>query len=158
MYIKIENGSPVKVSHYELTLAHPEVSFPRNPSDDTLAEFGLERLHETDRPDGEVVTEVAPVRSAEGLWVRAYEVRSRTAEEKRKSMRCTPRQARLALLQSGKLGQVKQAMAQATEADQIEWDHSTEFVRTHGPLVNMAATIGLTEAEVDALFELAVTL
>ena len=162
MYIKIENGSPVKVSHYELTLAHPEVSFPRNPSDDTLAEFGLERLHESPRPDADIVTELEPVRSAEGHWVCVYEGRNLTAEEKRQNMVVTMRQARLALHQAGKLSLVDDAIALIPEPDKslisIEWEYASTVDRMSPWVSTMGAALGLSDDELDQLFETARTL
>lgn len=69
----------------------------------------------------------------------------------------TMRQARLALLGAGKLAGVDAAIAaipdQATkQAAQIEWEFSNELQR-HNPFVLMLApALGLTSAQVDALF------
>lgn len=157
MYVKIVNGVPEERTRQDLQNDWPNVSFPKDIDEQTLSEFGYATLHVGLKPQAEVIQR-GPIQAIDGKWTRTYIGRERTAEEKRINMRCSARQARLALLQSGKLGQVKQAMAQASESDQIEWDHATEFLRSHGPLVTMAASLGLTEEEVDALFELAVTL
>lgn len=162
MYIKVDNGAPVKVSHKELTTAHPEVSFPRNPSDETLAEFGLERLHESPRPDADIVTELEPVRSAEGHWVRVYEGRNLTAEEKRQNMVVTMRQARLALHQAGKLSLVDDAINLIPEPDKslisIEWEYASTVDRMSPWVSTMGAALGLSDDALDQLFETARTL
>ncbi len=68
------------------------------------------------------------------------------------------RQARLALLQSGLLAQVDQAIQQGGDADKIAWEYATE-VRRDDPLVqNLSAALSLTEAQLDALFTLAASL
>lgn len=68
----------------------------------------------------------------------------------------TMRQARLALLQAGKLAQVEAAIqalpSPQKEAALIEWDYSSE-VHRNKPFVQMlGAAIGLDDAELDALF------
>ena len=72
------------------------------------------------------------------------------------------RQARLALLQAGKLADVTTAInalpSPAKEAAQIEWEYATEVRRDSALMQQLAAAIGLTEADLDALFTQAVTL
>ena len=72
------------------------------------------------------------------------------------------RQARLALLQSGKLAAVNAALAalpgEAGETARIEWEYATE-VEPDWPLVQqLTSALGLTEEEKTALFSLARTL
>ena len=68
------------------------------------------------------------------------------------------RQARLALLAAGLLGQVEQAMQSASAADQIEWEYATE-VRRDSPLVaSMTAALGWSSEQVDNLFGAAAAL
>lgn len=72
------------------------------------------------------------------------------------------RQARLALLQAGKLADVTTAInalaSPAKEAAQIEWEYATEVRRDSALMQQLAAAIGLTEADLDALFTQAVAL
>lgn len=157
MYVKIVNGVPEERTRQDLQNDWPNVSFPKDIDEQTLSEFGYATLHVGLKPQAEVI-ERGPIQAIDGKWTRTYIGRGRTAEEKRINMRCSARQARLALQQVGKLGQIKQAMTQVSEEDQIEWEYATEFVRTHGPLVSLASSLGLSDEEVDALFELAVTL
>ena len=68
----------------------------------------------------------------------------------------TARQARLALLQAGKLAAVAAAIAAlpspAKEAAQIEWEYATE-IRRDWPLVQtLAPVLGMSAADLDALF------
>lgn len=68
------------------------------------------------------------------------------------------RQARLALLQSGLLATVEAAIATGSEADQITWEYATEVRRGDPLVVNLSASLGLTEQQLDDLFKLAATL
>lgn len=72
----------------------------------------------------------------------------------------TARQARLALLQIGKLDAVSAALtaipdpAQRTAA-QIEWEYATVIERNSPLVTSLAAGLGLTATDIDALFETA---
>ena len=72
------------------------------------------------------------------------------------------RQARLALLQAGKLADVTTAInalpSPAKEAAQIEWEYATEVRRDSALMKQLAAAIGLDHAALDALFVQAATL
>lgn len=74
----------------------------------------------------------------------------------------TMRQARLVLLNAGLLASVAAAIgalpSPSKEAAQIEWDHS-QTVERHRPFVqSLSAALGLTGAQLDALFTEAATL
>lgn len=66
------------------------------------------------------------------------------------------RQARLALLGAGMLTQVEAAINALPEpqrtAAKITWEYSTEVQRNFGLVPQMAAALGLTDAQIDALF------
>ncbi len=66
------------------------------------------------------------------------------------------RQARLALLGAGKLAAVESAIAALSEpaktAAQIEWEYSNEVQRHNGFVAALGPALGLTDAQVDALF------
>jgi hypothetical protein len=68
----------------------------------------------------------------------------------------TMRQARLALLQAGKLVDVNAAiasMAGATgEAARIEWEYSQEVHRDKALVKSLAPVLGMTDAQLDSLF------
>lgn len=68
----------------------------------------------------------------------------------------TMRQARLVLLSAGLLGDVDAAIAAlpspAKEAAQIEWEYAQD-VRRQAPLIlQLAPALGLTDAQLDAMF------
>ena len=72
----------------------------------------------------------------------------------------TPRQARLALLQIGKLDAVSAALAAIPDparrtAAQIEWEYATVIERNSPLVQSLAAGLGLTAPAIDALFEAA---
>ena len=68
------------------------------------------------------------------------------------------RQARLALLAAGLLDLVETAIAGAGPAAKIEWDYATEVQSASGLVPAMATALGLTDAQIDALFVTAATL
>ena len=64
----------------------------------------------------------------------------------------------LALLQIDLLDEVEAAIAAADRAAQINYEERLEFERSFPLIATMAAVLGKTDAEVDALFVLAATL
>ncbi len=64
----------------------------------------------------------------------------------------TMRQARLALLAAGLLPTVTAAITTAGEAAQIEWEYAQEVQRSSGLVPAMATALGMTDAQIDALF------
>lgn len=74
----------------------------------------------------------------------------------------TMRQARLALLQTGKLSVVNSAIAsipgEAGEAARIEWEFSSIVERKRPYVQQIAAVLGMSSQQLDDLFTLAATL
>ena len=70
----------------------------------------------------------------------------------------TMRQARLALLAAGLLSTVETAIGGAGPAAAIEWEYAQEVQRGSGLVPAMATALGLTDAQIDALFVQAATL
>lgn len=74
----------------------------------------------------------------------------------------TMRQARLALLQTGKLDVVNSAIAgmpgDAGAAARIEWEFSSTVERDRGHVKQIAIGLGMTDKQLDDLFILAATL
>ena len=73
-----------------------------------------------------------------------------------KITKVTMRQARLALLGAGLLGTVNNAIAAMAgaqgEAARIEWEYSQEVQRDRGLVAALGTQLGMTEAQLDALF------
>jgi hypothetical protein len=70
----------------------------------------------------------------------------------------TARQARLALLQADLLDQVDAAVAAADRAAQLEWEYATTIDRGSALVEGLAASVPLTDAQLDALFTAAAAL
>jgi hypothetical protein len=64
----------------------------------------------------------------------------------------SPAQARLALLAAGKLAQVEAIVAAADPATRIAWDNATYIERNSPTVAALSAALGLTSAQLDALF------
>jgi len=85
MHALINNGS---VEQYPYTIGNlrrdnPNTSFPKRPSDAMLAEWGMQPVTKTDRPDVDHtknVTEGTPVLNGDA-WTQVWEVTDATAEE-----------------------------------------------------------------------------
>ena len=85
MHALIDNGS---VEQYPYTIGNlrrdnPNTSFPKRPSDAMLAEWGMQPVTKTDRPDVDHtknVTEGTPVLNGDN-WTQVWEVSDATAEE-----------------------------------------------------------------------------
>lgn len=71
----------------------------------------------------------------------------------------TMRQARIALLQTGLLSQVNEAIANMPglvgDAARIEWEFSSTVERNRPMLAALISSLNLTDAQVDDLFRLA---
>ena len=70
----------------------------------------------------------------------------------------TMRQARLALLAAGLLDMVEAAITAAGPEAAIEWEYAADVQRGAGLVPAMAAALGMTDAQIDALFVTASTL
>lgn len=102
-------------------------------------------------------------------WIKESYVRNLTQEEINQRLpqpqeRCSPRQIRLALIQSGiSLSSIESQIDAIQDPIQkeiakAEWEYALEIKRDH-PLVSMlSANLNLTEQQVNNIFDLAVTL
>jgi hypothetical protein len=70
----------------------------------------------------------------------------------------TARQARLALLQADLLDQVDAAVAKADRAAQVEWQYASTIDRHSTLVASLAASVPLTDAQLDQLFKAAAAL
>lgn len=168
IYVKVENGIPVKYSIYKLRQDNPNISFPSEPSDALLAGYSVYPLTETDPPSfdqlTEKVIEVAPVK-IDGVWTQQWEIVDLTEEEiqnRRAQTQVSMRQARLALLNEGFLSQIEAAIASLPagqkEAAEIEWEYGSNVERLSPWVVQITSALGMTDEQVDELFAYASTL
>jgi hypothetical protein len=94
----------------------------------------------------------------EGNIIAPYVEPVLTPEEKRERMpNLTARQIRLGLLHLGKLSGVDVAISALPEPDkseaQIEWDYASEFRRLNHLIVQLIPILGLTDEQVDPVWE-----
>jgi hypothetical protein len=168
MHIKVTNNQPETYTIGQLRRDNPQVSFPKNIPDSVLSEYSVYSVVATWPPEGDVVTEGTPELN-NGQWVQTWVSRDYTEEEvaqnlinKRAKMSVSPRQARLALLAAGKLSNVETAInaldANTKAAVQIEWEYATKIERTSPWVQSMTTALGMTDTEVDTLFESATNL
>lgn len=94
----------------------------------------------------------------EGEWQYKWRIDALT-DEQIEAMRVaavpkvvTMRQARLALLDDGLLDSVEAAITTAGPAAKIEWEYAQEVQRNAGLVPAMAAALGMTDLQIDALF------
>lgn len=96
-------------------------------------------------------------------WVQEYVVRDLTEQEiidrtPRPPSQCTPRQFRLALIDSGydlvEIQNMLENISDVTERKKalVEWEYSIEIKREHPLIITFASQLGLTENELDDLF------
>lgn len=82
-----------------------------------------------------------------------------TIAEKRAQMQpLSPAQVRLVLNQFGLLTQVESAIASGSHELKIEWEFMAEFKRDNAFLKSMAKSLGLTDEQLDAMFEAGILL
>lgn len=165
MYARISGGTVTQFPYTaeDLRRDNPNTSFPAVPSAALYAEFGVVPVVVAGVPEHDPATHIAEQNgcaySAERQrWETQYIVRELTPAElaARVPRSVSMRQARLALLDSGLLQLVNNAIAAMHgtegEAARIEWEYATE-VRRDSPLVGaLAGPLNLTEAELNQLF------
>ena len=122
----------------------------------TERDMFVEYEEEVTDDQGVMTTNVVTVQSQ----IDAYEANKLAT--KRESLVVTMRQARLALAQENKLQLVEDAIALIPEPDKttisIEWEYASTVERVSPWIDTMASALGMTDVEMDALFELAATL
>lgn len=140
------------------------------PLPDFLVELTIEKRPD---PSYDYATQTLEYRAFADLpnfkWVQESYVRDLTQQEidQRKPKlpdTCTPRQLRIALIQSGiSLATIENQIDSISDSVQreiarAEWEYALEIKKEH-PLVDMiAVNLNLTEKQVDDIFVLAVTL
>lgn len=169
LYVLAPNGSVERYPYnaVDLRIANPGTSFPQNPTDELLAEWGVFPVAPTPQPAfdpaTEELTEGQPA-MVQGVWTQTWLVRSLTPEEiEERRIASVPRvvsmrQARLALLAAGLLDDVEAAIAAGPQAARIEWEYATEVQRDYGLVLQLAPALGLTDRQLDDLFVAAASL
>lgn len=172
MLIKIVGGIPVEYSLQQLRADRPDTSFPAAPSAGQLAAFGVLEAVETPAPAVDELTHALEgyTFAQDGdAWAQAWIVRALSPAESaarlaamRAGMTCTQRQARMALLGAGLLSGVPAAIEalplEQRALAQIEWEYASEIRRDSALVAAAGASLGVSDAQMDALFAYAVTL
>lgn len=154
----------------DFRLANPNISMRESPPPDSLTDFGLYPVEPADEPAYDITKNA--VRSAAprgGKWFEEWTVTDASPDEvearlasKRAGMEVSMRQARLALLGAGKGGVVDTALSKLPspmkEAAQIEWEYASTIRRDSPLIAQLGPAIGMTDEQVDALFEAAAKL
>jgi len=176
-YRKRSDGSLTTKS--QLKAENSNTSLPKTWTADTLEFLGVDPVLASPKPelgDYEVAQADGAVQS-EGNWVEAWKVapmfvatedatveqqiaayEAQKAAQRRANMECTPRQARLALASAGVYEAVQTAVAAVSDQARIEWEYATMVERTSPIITEMQGSLGMTDEELDGLFDLAVTL
>lgn len=84
MHIKLTNGTPETYSIGQLRRDNPQVSFPKNPTDELLAEYDVYPVTPTPPPaysETEVLEDAGYLQLADGSWSQAWRVRPMTEQE-----------------------------------------------------------------------------
>lgn len=169
----------------ELVDVYKNVSFSGGPWTASALDFmNVDPVLASPQPaigDYEVVVRDGAVQDDLGNWVQAWKVNpmfvddevgtaaekiatfeANKLQKKRQNMVVTMRQARLALSDAGHLVSIPTLMAAMPEPDktnfQIEWEYSTTVERLDPWVISMGTALGLTDTDMDNLFDTAITL
>lgn len=88
-YVKITDGNPARYSLRQLRADHPMVTFPADPSEDALAEFGVFPLARTERPEETLlqrIVEGAPAQ-IDGVWQQVWTLEPLPLDDAKAAMR-----------------------------------------------------------------------
>lgn len=146
----------------QLRKDNPQVSFPKEMPAERLAEWGVFPVKSGEIPEYDEEThtvEEGEPELVDGEWTQVWNVRELTADElkSRVPASITKRQGRQELIEAGLFGAIESAINAIPDATQKAlmlswWNDSQEYERNHPELVQMATAIGLSEAQLDALF------
>jgi hypothetical protein len=137
MHIKLTNGQPENYTIGQLRRDNPQVSFPKNIPDATLAEYDVYPLTATERPSYDPITqnltEGTPA-LINGVWTQVWEISEATPEEigERKAEQRGNIQAERANAYREEADPLF-FKAQRGEADMAEWEAKVEEIRNRYP-------------------------
>jgi hypothetical protein len=165
MHIKLTNDVPEKYSIGQLRRDNPQVSFPSEIPDDTLAEYSVYPLAATPMPTYDPETQRVSEGLAElvdGVWMQTWVVADLTAEELaerlsewRQGMAVSPLQMRRALRAKNLYDAITAYVEQQDADTQDAWEYAVEIRRDDALIAAAADALAKSDAEVDDLFRLA---
>jgi hypothetical protein len=168
MHIRLTNGIPEKYTIGQLRRDNPQVSFPTEIPDATLAEYSVYPLAATPMPAYDPETQRVSEGLAElvdGVWMQTWVVTDLAPEELterlaewRQGMAVSPLQMRRALRAENLYNAITAYVEQQDADTQDAWEYAVEIRRDDALIAAAAAALGKTDVEVDDLFRLAASL
>jgi hypothetical protein len=140
------------------------------PLPDFLVELTIEKLPDPSYdPANQTLEYRAYVDLPNAKWIEESYVRDLTDEEKQQRLpkppnSCSPRQLRIALIQSGiSISTVESQLNAISDPVQreialVEWEYSLEIQREHPLVSSIATALSLSDSQIDDIFILANTL
>jgi hypothetical protein len=139
MHALILNGAVEKYPYSigNLRKDNPQVSFPKNPSDATLAEYGVLPVARTDRPEHDPITQDVteqPPELVNGVWTQVWVVTPADPEEveQRRAEQRANIQAERANAYRDEADPIF-FKAQRNEAEMAEWEAKVQEIRDRFP-------------------------
>lgn len=89
-YLKITNGQPENYSIGQLRRDNPNTSFPKRPSDELLAGWGVYPYTMQDQPTADYMTQTltpTALTEVDGAWTQGWEVSNLSAEDAGRNIR-----------------------------------------------------------------------
>jgi len=159
----VDTATGQLVSEDDFRRKFPDTSFSDVLTSELLEAFGHAPAVDGDYPEVIEGQYVVPgdAELVDGQWVTTYIVRDYTAEEiaaillnRRTGMTVSAYQGRVALLNAGLLDDVEALVAAPETAREVKlaWEYATEWYRTSPLIISLAASLSLTEAQLDDLF------
>jgi hypothetical protein len=90
MHIKLTNGQPEKYSIGQLRRDNPNTSFPKNPTDQLLAEWGVYPYTSPDRPEYDPLVQrcvEGDFAEVSGAWLLPWVVENKPQEDAERNVR-----------------------------------------------------------------------
>lgn len=153
MYVTQSTGD--KIVLRQIRQVHPDVSIPDGADLTHLGYATLELVAPPTPDEGYYVIEGAPEEYAPGQWRQTWTQVPQPIPEQVERL-----QARLALIQVGLWDTVVAYFADPsrTAIEMAFWDDARTWRRDDPTVMAAGANLGLTDAQIDALFKLAATL
>ena len=156
MHINTQTQEPISIR--DIRKAHPNMSIPAEAD---LTHLGYALIEPVPRPepgDSEVIVKGAPEQYEPGKWRETWLIEQ--APPPPVPQEVSRLQARLALISIDKWD-ITKAYFEAPErtAEEVAFfEDATVYRRDNPVMISAAASVGVTEAELDDLFQLAATL
>ena len=169
--IKIINGAPVAYTIRQLRADNPQVSFPREIRDETLAEYDVFRVAATEPPavaSNEQAVRTTPA-LVDGVWTMQWAIEpkpvyvpplisDRQFFHALAKWQIISEQEALAAVATGTIPQAMSDIVEAMPVDSERFDAkmflsgAVEFRRNHPLVAVFGAAMGWTDAQIDDLF------